>query len=60
MYAHSSLTDIQNGVLLIETDHPGWNQLFQLHQRDILEQINRIAPELGVIGLSCRLKKKGN
>lgn len=57
MYAHSSLLDLQNGVLLIETDHPGWNQLFQLYQKDILAQLNRIAPELGVIDLSCRLKK---
>jgi len=56
LYYHSSIVDRKNGVLLIETDHPGWIQLFQMHQAYIVRGFKKFAPELKISTLSFRLK----
>ena len=39
--AHSSVTDVRNGLVVVEADHPGWIQLIQLHQERILLELRR-------------------
>ena len=34
--AHTELIDLKNGILLVETDHPGWIQIMQLYSKFIL------------------------
>jgi hypothetical protein len=57
MYTHSKVLDLKNGSLLIETDHPGWTQLFHIHRKYILSQLKKAAPELNITSLSFKLKK---
>jgi hypothetical protein len=58
MYHHSKPVDIKNGVLFVETDHPGWMQLFHLHRGYILTGLNKAVPELHITTLAFRLQKQ--
>jgi hypothetical protein len=53
--AHSRVQDIENGILIIEAEHPGWIQLLQFRQAEMLETACRRFPELGLRGISFRL-----
>ena len=48
---HSKPKDIEKGVLIIQTDHPGWMQMFQLSKERILRNIRKKYPELGIKNL---------
>ena len=48
--------EIKNGILLIEADHPGWIQLFQMNSKFIVKGISMYAPEMDVKSLAFRLK----
>lgn len=56
--AHSRITDLKNNLLHIETDHPGWIQLFNMHQKRILKELKKEFPELSVKGFSFVLRGK--
>lgn len=53
--AHSSVVDIRNGAAVVEIDHPGWMQLFQLNETAILKRIRRWHPDLAVKSIQMRL-----
>jgi hypothetical protein len=55
--AHSRIADVRNGIVFVETEHPGWIQLLQMRQNQILDEIKRTFPELGVSGIAFRLAK---
>jgi hypothetical protein len=55
MFDHSRIVDLKNHVLLVETDHPGWTQLFQMHHKYILNQLGHFIPQLEIHSLSFRL-----
>lgn len=57
--SHSEVVDIKNGQLLIETDHPGWNQAIQMYSKYIIKGFKMNAPELKVDSLVFRLKGSG-
>ncbi len=54
--SHSKVIDLKNDVLLVETDHPGWSQMLQLHRGFILKGLNMIVPELKIKTIAFRLK----
>ncbi len=54
---HSSLSDIKNGILYIDVDHPGWIQLIQIKKKYILRKIKSMFPELEVKDLRIFLRK---
>ena len=54
---HSRIIELKNGNLLVETDHPGRIQLFQMYKNYIQTGINRKLPELEVKNIVFRLKK---
>lgn len=56
LYDHSRIIDLKHGILLIETDHPGWNQMFQLNTKYILTGLKRYCPEMGIEMLSFYVK----
>jgi hypothetical protein len=58
--AHSRVADVRNGIVFVETEHPGWIQLLQMRQNQILDAIKRTFPELGVSGIAFRLAKDGS
>jgi predicted nucleic acid-binding Zn ribbon protein len=53
--AHSRLVDVQNGMLLVEVDHPGWLQMVQLRKSALLEAARRAAPATDIEGIRTRL-----
>jgi hypothetical protein len=58
---HSSIKDLDNGILLIEMDHPGWKQILQTKQSKFLNDFRYRFPELEITGISLVLSKpKGN
>ena len=52
---HSRIIDLKNGILLVETDHPGWTQLLQLHKKYILKGLHTNFPQLKIDSLAFRL-----
>lgn len=56
--AHNRIRDLKNDLLHIETDHPGWIQLFNMHQKRILKELKKEFPELSVKGFSFVLRGK--
>ncbi|RKX92585.1 MAG: hypothetical protein DRP59_05095 [Spirochaetes bacterium] len=54
---HSRLTDIKNGILYMEVDHPGWIQLIQLRKREILKKTKSMFPQLEIRDIRIFLEK---
>lgn len=54
--AHSSIVDLKNGILLVESDHPGWNQMLQMHKKFILTGLNRLSGGVKIESLAFRVK----
>ncbi|MDR2103241.1 MAG: DUF721 domain-containing protein [Treponema sp.] len=55
--AHSRIAELERFVLLVEADHPGWVQLLQTKQRELLGAVQRRFPELTITGISFRLSR---
>ncbi|HOZ71663.1 MAG TPA: DciA family protein [Spirochaetales bacterium] len=55
--AHSRPVDLRNGIVFVEATHPGWIQLLQMRQTQILATIRRSFPDLEVSGIAFRLAK---
>lgn len=53
---HTHVLDVKNGVLLIESDHPGWSALLHQHASYILRGLEMYAPEMKISALSFRIK----
>lgn len=56
--AHSRIADIANHFVLVDADHPGWIQILQFRQSEILRDIQKRFPELDVRGLQFRLGRR--
>lgn len=56
LYDHSSIVDVKNGTLLVETDHPGWSQMMQLYTKFILKGLNMYIPEMNINSIAFRVK----
>lgn len=56
LYDHSSIVDVKNGTLLIETDHPGWSQMMQLYTKFILRGLKMYIPEMNITSIAFRVK----
>ena len=49
--AHSRLSDVRGGVLIVEVDHPGWIQMARLRQEAILAAARKAAPDAALRGV---------
>ena len=58
--AYSRIKDLSNGILLVETDHPGWKQILQTKQGSLLNDFRANFPEMNITGISLILGKPGN
>ena len=52
---NTRVIDLKNGVLLIETDHPGWIQYLKLYQKFILNGLKMSLPKLKISSLAFRV-----
>ena len=57
--AHSRVKDIQNGIVIVEVDHPGWIQMLQLKQTQVVTTLRKRYPDLEIRGLRLQLPWKG-
>ena len=55
--SHSRIVDLEGSVLLVEADHPGWIQLLQTKQRDLLDAARKRFPQINLTGISIKLSK---
>ncbi len=53
---HSRVIDLKNKILLVETDHPGWSQMLQMHKKFILIGLNRLSGDVRIESLAFRVK----
>jgi len=56
--AHSRIQELERGVLLVEADHPGWIQILQTRQRELLGVMGRRYPELNIRAIAFRLSRE--
>jgi hypothetical protein len=56
--SHSQIAELERSVLLIEADHPGWIQILQTKQKELLDAARKRFPELGLAGISFRLARE--
>jgi hypothetical protein len=55
---HSRIRELELELLLIEADHPGWIQILQTKQTELLSVVQRRYPELGIRGIAFRLSRE--
>jgi hypothetical protein len=55
--AHSRIVELERAVLLVEADHPGWIQILQTKQVQLLKTVIRRFPDLVIRGISFRLSR---
>jgi len=53
--AHSRIKDLSKGILLVEIDHPGWKQIIQTKQSQILSDFQRRFPDMDISAISLML-----
>ncbi len=58
MASHSEIKEIKNGCLYIQTDHPGWVQLFQLHKKKIMYTLRKEFPSIQIKDFFFLIKEK--
>jgi predicted nucleic acid-binding Zn ribbon protein len=57
---HSRIKELDRGILLVETDHPGWKQILQTKQSRLLNDFRRRFPELEISAISLMLSRDGD
>jgi len=57
---HSRIKELERGVLILEADHPGWIQILQTKQAELLQAIQDRYPKQDIRGIAFRLSKERN
>ena len=52
---NTRVVDLKNGVLLVESDHPGWIQYLRMYQKFILTGLKMNLPNLKITNLAFRV-----
>ncbi|MDR0403284.1 MAG: DUF721 domain-containing protein [Treponema sp.] len=53
--AHSRISGLEKTLLLVEADHPGWVQILQTKQKELLENVRKQFPGFSITGIVLRL-----
>jgi hypothetical protein len=56
--AHSRIKELEKGILIVEAEHPGWVQILQTKQAQLLNAAQRRYPDLGIQGISFCLSRE--
>ncbi|MDR0497204.1 MAG: DUF721 domain-containing protein [Treponema sp.] len=54
---HSRVRELEQGVLFVEADHPGWIQILQTKQVELLSAVQRQYPEMGIKNIVFKLSR---
>ena len=52
---NTRVIDLKNGVLLVETDHPGWIQYLKMYQKFIIKGLKMNLPNMKINSLAFRV-----
>jgi hypothetical protein len=55
--AHSRITGLDKSLLLVEADHPGWVQILQTKQKELLREVQEQFPGFFMAGIVLRLSR---
>jgi len=55
--AYSRIKELEKGILLVETDHPGWKQILQTKQTKLLNDFRRRFPDMDISAISLMLSR---
>jgi putative pyruvate formate lyase activating enzyme len=55
--SHTRVVEFDRRVLLIEAEHPGWIQILQIKQSELLHEFQSRFPDLDIVGISFRLSQ---
>jgi len=53
--AHSKISNIKNNIVIVEVEHPGWLQLLQVQEKNILSKLQNKNPGLKLRGVSFKI-----
>lgn len=53
---HTKIIDLKNGILLIETDHPGWNQILNNFKDFILKGLKMKIKDVEINSLAFKVR----
>jgi predicted nucleic acid-binding Zn ribbon protein len=53
--SHSRIVSLEHAIVLVEADHPGWIQLLQTRQNELLNGIRELLPGMDIHGISFML-----
>ncbi len=56
--ARSRVVEVEDGVIVVEVDHPGWLQMLQLRKRALLEAARKAVPGGRIVDLRGRLARR--
>lgn len=56
--AHIKIYDLKEGILICETDHPGWAQMFLLRKKSILKKLKKSFPQLKIQQIRMKYEDK--
>ena len=54
---HSWVKNLEHGLIWIEVDHPGWKQILQTKESDLLSGFRRRFPKMDISGISIMLSR---
>lgn len=46
--SHSKIEEIENGVVYVKVDHPGWMQKLEIKKKNILKTMQKKYPDLAI------------
>jgi predicted nucleic acid-binding Zn ribbon protein len=52
---HCRLEEVEDGVLIVEVDHPGWLQMLAMQKQTVLDAARRAAPGARIQGMRARI-----
>jgi hypothetical protein len=55
--AHSRISGLEKSLLLVEADHPGWVQILQTKQKELLTEVQKQFPGFSTTGIMLRLSR---
>lgn len=58
--AHAKAVDIVHSSVVVQVDHPGWLQMLQLRENNVLQALHRRFPDLKITGMRYRLVDPGH
>ncbi len=53
--SHSSIEEIESGIVWVKVDHPGWLQKLEMKRSTILKKLQKNYPELSIRTIRFRL-----